>query len=191
MTNPLIYLSPSYLRTRPAQSAIQFTVDQGMLKSRVPAPAPAPAASEPAASRATPSISASSSSSTSNALPSPVLTPTLHSTQELPASVSYSPPAAVGPTPAPTPVLPSVETLSTSFATSTISTPASEVSTPATSLASSSTSTPGVEKTAEEIAAENDPEFAAALERQRQRKYEEEKMYCSIENKEACLMCSA
>jgi len=39
-------------------------------------------------------------------------------------------------------------------------------------------------------AAAEDPEFAAALERQRTRELEEAKMMCSIENKEACLMCS-
>jgi len=39
-------------------------------------------------------------------------------------------------------------------------------------------------------AAKLDPEYAAALERQRERELEEAKMMCSLENKEACLMCS-
>ncbi|KAF8507640.1 ribonucleotide reductase alpha subunit [Hysterangium stoloniferum] len=39
-------------------------------------------------------------------------------------------------------------------------------------------------------AAAEDPEFAAALQRQRDRELEEAKLYCSLENKEACLMCS-
>lgn len=39
-------------------------------------------------------------------------------------------------------------------------------------------------------AAEADPEFAAALQRQRDRELEQAKLMCSIENKEACLMCS-
>jgi ribonucleoside-diphosphate reductase subunit M1 len=40
-------------------------------------------------------------------------------------------------------------------------------------------------------AAEADPEFAAALQRQRDREAEEEaRLSCSLENKEACLMCS-
>jgi ribonucleoside-diphosphate reductase subunit M1 len=39
-------------------------------------------------------------------------------------------------------------------------------------------------------AAETDPEFAAALQRQRDRELEEAQMLCSIENKEACMMCS-
>lgn len=45
------------------------------------------------------------------------------------------------------------------------------------------------EKTLE--AAAKDPEFAAALLKAQERKFEEEKLMCSLENKEACLMCSA
>ncbi|KAE8214715.1 hypothetical protein CF319_g3206 [Tilletia indica] len=39
-------------------------------------------------------------------------------------------------------------------------------------------------------AAQNDPGFAAALQRARERQLEAEKLACSLENKEACLMCS-
>ncbi|KZV91820.1 hypothetical protein EXIGLDRAFT_740474 [Exidia glandulosa HHB12029] len=39
-------------------------------------------------------------------------------------------------------------------------------------------------------AAAEDPEFAAALRRQQERELEEAQLMCSIENKEACLMCS-
>ena len=39
-------------------------------------------------------------------------------------------------------------------------------------------------------AAEADPDFAAALQRQRDRELEYAKLQCSLENKEACLMCS-
>jgi ribonucleoside-diphosphate reductase subunit M1 len=39
-------------------------------------------------------------------------------------------------------------------------------------------------------AAEADPEFAAALQRQRDREGEEAKLMCSLENKESCVMCS-
>ena len=35
-----------------------------------------------------------------------------------------------------------------------------------------------------------DPEYAAALERQKQRELEEAQLLCSIDNKEACVMCS-
>ena len=37
---------------------------------------------------------------------------------------------------------------------------------------------------------EIDPGYAAALARQKERELAEAKMYCSLENKEACLMCS-
>ena len=39
-------------------------------------------------------------------------------------------------------------------------------------------------------AAAEDPEFAAALQRQRNRELEEAVLMCSLENKEACTMCS-
>ncbi|KAF8576687.1 ribonucleotide reductase alpha subunit [Ramaria rubella] len=39
-------------------------------------------------------------------------------------------------------------------------------------------------------AAEEDPEFAAALQRQQDRELEQAKLMCSLENKEACVMCS-
>ncbi|KAJ7913510.1 ribonucleotide reductase alpha subunit [Mycena leptocephala] len=38
--------------------------------------------------------------------------------------------------------------------------------------------------------AEEDPDFAAALKKLKERELEEAKMYCALENKEACLMCS-
>ncbi|KAJ7256804.1 ribonucleotide reductase alpha subunit [Mycena haematopus] len=38
--------------------------------------------------------------------------------------------------------------------------------------------------------AEEDPDFAAALQRLKDRELEEAKMYCALENKEDCLMCS-
>lgn len=37
---------------------------------------------------------------------------------------------------------------------------------------------------------EIDPEYAAALQRQKDRELEEAKLMCSLENKEACVMCS-
>jgi ribonucleoside-diphosphate reductase subunit M1 len=56
----------------------------------------------------------------------------------------------------------------------------------------SGTTTPIVVGTPEKVkqAAAEDPEFAAALQRQRDREYEQEKIMCSIKNKEACVMCS-
>lgn len=43
---------------------------------------------------------------------------------------------------------------------------------------------------AQRRAAEKDPEFAAALLRKQAREHEEAKLACSLENKEACVMCS-
>jgi len=37
---------------------------------------------------------------------------------------------------------------------------------------------------------ETDPEYAEALRRQKEREVEQEKLMCSLENKEACVMCS-
>ena len=114
-----------YLRTRPAAQAIQFTVDQEMLKKSQTVKKEEPATPQPtraAIKTSTPSISTASSSST---LPTPP---------------------------------PSSNDLTLD------------------------------EKTKK--AAEADPEFAAALQRQRERELEQAKLMCSIENKEACLMCS-
>lgn len=70
-------------------------------------------------------------------------------------------------------------------AVSAIDTPASSVaSLPPASVAA------GPSKTKAEEAAETDPDFAAALARQKERELEAEKLMCSLENKEACLMCS-
>jgi ribonucleoside-diphosphate reductase subunit M1 len=43
---------------------------------------------------------------------------------------------------------------------------------------------------AQRVAAEKDPEFAAALLRKQARELEEAKLACSLENQEACVMCS-
>jgi ribonucleoside-diphosphate reductase subunit M1 len=43
---------------------------------------------------------------------------------------------------------------------------------------------------AQRLAVERDPEFAVALLRKKARELEEAKLACSLENKEACVMCS-
>ncbi|KAK7681598.1 ribonucleoside reductase large subunit Cdc22 [Cerrena zonata] len=126
-----------YLRTRPAAQAIQFTVDQEMLKKSqavkkedTPAVQPARTVTKPSAPSASPSI--------------PSLAPS---------------------------------TSGTSLASSGLPTP------PPSSIDLSLD-----EKTRK--AAEADPEFAAALQRQRDKELEQAKLMCSLENKEACVMCS-
>ena len=111
-----------YLRTRPAAQAIQFTVDQNLLKDVKKA-------------------NANKANDRKNKV-EPVT----------PANGLISPPPS------------------------------------ATSLEQVTASLSLDEKT--QAAADADPEFAAALQRQKDRELEEAKMLCSIENKEACLMCS-
>lgn len=178
------YSAPSYLRTRPAQAAIQFTVDQELLKQKSTLSATVPSLPRvepsPAPVVANGNVMGFNAASATSSLPSPTLTPTITSSAELPR--------------APTSVIlaPAVETSASSSSSSISDTSANEL----LSSASSSSGIVGVtpssdNKTQAELAAEKDPEFAAALERQRQRKLEEEKLLCSLENKEACLMCSA
>ncbi|KAF8316336.1 hypothetical protein DL93DRAFT_2148725 [Clavulina sp. PMI_390] len=126
-----------YLRTRPASSAIQFTVDQSLLKQ-----------------------------------------PNLKTAQVKPTPKVVEPAPAPAPAPAPTlaPATPSLPT---------------PVSGDAPAPAAPANGEPAKEKTPLEIAMENDPELKAAMERAAQLKYEQDKLYCSLENKEACLMCSS
>ncbi|KAH7098369.1 ribonucleotide reductase alpha subunit [Auriculariales sp. MPI-PUGE-AT-0066] len=131
-----------YLRTRPAAQAIQFTVDQSVLKevkaNNASAAAPAPA-----------------------------------------------PPKAVIKTE------PAVETVTNGVAALAVkSEPESPKLPPAQPAAVASTSTalpPSVSELAAKAAAE-DPEFAEAL--RRQAELDEARLQCSVDNKEACLMCS-
>ena len=139
-----------YLRTRPAAQAIQFTVDQTMLKESQRL-RELKASGMPTKSRSGfsgfPSPTSTASSSPPPATPSkeePMITDT---------------PAIVNLVTIAEPVLPVHEDMSLD------------------------------ERTRK--AAEADPEFAAALQRQRERELEQAKLMCSIENKEACLMCSA
>ncbi|KIL00191.1 hypothetical protein PAXRUDRAFT_821889 [Paxillus rubicundulus Ve08.2h10] len=55
---------------------------------------------------------------------------------------------------------------------------------------SSSSSSSATASTSTTENANVDPEYAAALQRQKDRELEEAKLMCSLENKEACLMCS-
>jgi ribonucleoside-diphosphate reductase subunit M1 len=139
-----------YLRTRPAAQAIQFTVDQSLIKD-----------AKKAQAAGTHGIVG---------VPTGLSTPT-------PAVVHASAPSTVPP-PAP-----QEDAVPSSLASSTSS----------LATASSSSGEHGVSLTDEEkakAAAASDPEFAAALQRQKDRKLEEAVLMCSLENKEACLMCS-
>ena len=155
-----------YLRTRPAAQAIQFTVDQSLLKEAKKQNAMAGTARAAVAAAATPARSVGILTPVSSLAPSP----------NSPAIPSPAPTQAIKQEPAsPVPLkfLPSAVSASSS----------SETIAETHSL--SSFYSDKVPK-----AAEADPEFAAALKRQRERQLEDEKLQCSLENKEACLMCS-
>jgi ribonucleoside-diphosphate reductase subunit M1 len=172
-----------YLRTRPAAQAIQFTVDQSLLKEAKKQNAMADTA-RTAATTATAAVAADSA------------TPLKPITQ---SSGMLTPASSLAPSPSSSPAIPS------STATQAIKQePSSPVplkflpSSPSALSASSSSGTvvetPSLPSLAMDDkvqkAAEADPEFAAALQRQRERQLDDEKLQCSLENKEACLMCS-
>jgi ribonucleoside-diphosphate reductase subunit M1 len=152
-----------YLRTRPAAQAIQFTVDQSVLKD-------AKTANTKAASAVVEKKNRASRGGVISPLPSPSPSPV-----RIPARASASATIKQEPiTPSLTPP---------PISSGLVSPPPS-----AASLEQTTASLSLADKT--KSAAEIDPEFAAALQRQRDRELEEAQMLCSIENKEACLMCS-
>ena len=73
-------------------------------------------------------------------------------------------------------------------------TPAPDTSAPPPTSAITTTSDTAVSTTPVDDAAsggkEIDPEYAEALRRQKEKELEQEKLMCSLENKEACVMCS-
>jgi ribonucleoside-diphosphate reductase subunit M1 len=158
---PLQYINlitcHSYLRTRPAAQAIQFTVDQSFLKKKPQAvmPTPSPSPSPNSKAKAEPSTPIKANGTASVKVEN--VTPSLKD-QRAPLSPTET--HSNPPSPSPGPVTPSNPEL--------------------VSL------DPRTAKAAAE-----DPEFAAALKRQRDRELEEAKLMCSLENKEACTMCSA
>jgi len=90
---------------------------------------------------------------------------------------SISPPPVVAKVSTPTPITPALDT--------TIPSPASTVTTNSETAISSATT-----DNATTDGKETDPEYAEALKRQKERELEQEKLMCSLENKEACVMCS-
>lgn len=178
-----------YLRTRPAAQAIQFTVDQSILnkakeangvRSITPV-APSKSSIKSPVSATSPATSSLSSgmSGTKRVSNGP---PPSWMEKKRNASGNITPITPVE-TPAPTPEIPPVEPASQPDTTTVTGT--------ATAAAAPSISFDGTDNEAKAAkAAQEDPEFAAALARQRERELEEAKLLCSIENKEACMMCS-
>jgi len=116
-----------YLRTRPATQAIQFTVDQSVLKAA--------------------KVQQGETDKVAAGIPTP--------------SASPSPGRRVPPP-----------------------------STSGDNAVASGSSGPSTTESNAQETTDIDPEYAAALQRQRDRELEEAKIMCSLENKEACLMCS-
>ena len=141
-----------YLRTRPAAQAIQFTIDQSVIKN----------AKTQGTTAKVPGLP------TPTASPSPVR-PAARPTQTAEVEMTEA--------------MSSVSIAGSSTSTTTVT----DAPVASTSVATSGSGTPGLTEAQEKAAAE-DPEFAAALQRQRER--QEAILQCSIENKDACLMCS-
>ena len=90
---------------------------------------------------------------------------------------TVSPPPIVAKVSTPTPIAPASST-TTSSPTSTVT--ATSETTVSSAVADSATSD----------GKEIDPEYAEAMRRQKEKELEREKLMCSLENKDACVMCS-
>jgi ribonucleoside-diphosphate reductase subunit M1 len=153
-----------YLRTRPAAQAIQFTLDHSLVaqvKQEKEQQEAQPTTKLPAPS--TPAAPLLYTSAPSEVTTKPVISP-----------VTAVEPVAATSTPA--------------TATSSGSAPGSPQY-PLTPADSHDDALAGLDEV-QRRAAEKDPEFAAAVLRKKARELEEAKLACSLENKEACVMCS-
>jgi ribonucleoside-diphosphate reductase subunit M1 len=149
-----------YLRTRPAAQAIQFTVDHSLV---------AQVKQQKEQQEVQPVTKAA-----------PINSP-VASTPEVTTKSAISPVTTTATEP--------VAAISTpATATSSGSTPASPQY-PLTPADSHDDALAGLDEV-QRRAAEKDPEFAAAVLRKKARELEETKLACSLENKEACVMCS-
>lgn len=161
-----------YLRTRPAAQAIQFTVDQATLKEAQRLRT-VRAAGGIAKAKASPLPTPASS--TPSSLPTPTSTPSTPVREA--SSIALAPPAAAEPSgavaAAPEPEIDYAEVVAK------MSPEVLEASLAALSLNDET-----------RAAALKNPEYAAALFRKNARELEEAKLMCSLENKEACVMCS-
>jgi ribonucleoside-diphosphate reductase subunit M1 len=151
-----------YLRTRPAAQAIQFTLDHSLV---------AQVKQQKEQEEVQPITKAT-----------PIKRP-VASTPTTPLSYTSIPPEVT-----------TISTISPVAPTSTPATATSSGSAPASpqypqTPADSHDDLAGLDEV-QRRAAENDPEFAAAILRRKARELEEAKLACSLENKEACVMCS-
>jgi ribonucleoside-diphosphate reductase subunit M1 len=160
-----------YLRTRPAAQAIQFTLDHSLVAQvKQQKEQEEVQAVTKAAPIILPIPSTPTAPSSHTSIPPEVTTKTTMS----PVAATATEPVAATSTPATT--------------TSSGSAPGSPQYplTPADSQGDALAELDEVQRRA----AEKDPEFAAAVLRRKARELEEAKLACSLENKEACVMCS-
>ncbi|KZO92657.1 ribonucleotide reductase alpha subunit [Calocera viscosa TUFC12733] len=175
-----------YLRTRPAAAAIQFTLDAAVIKqAKENKTSVGPAMARTIKPRQ--SSSKYASIAVNDALAS------ARSSTPISATASSSPIASPD-SAKPVPVAVKVDDLSLDATVMVAEEKQAPLPTPGASPSrseqplepASAVAVAPVETKEKEV----DPEYAAALERIKQRELEEAKLMCSIENKEACLMCS-
>lgn len=158
-----------YLRTRPAAQAIKFTVDQSVLKDAKQQQADGVSRSNGISKTA---VSVSPSTAVKNTV---TMNGNGHASHQ--NNIKQEP------------VTPSLNGF---VAPNHSDPPSPSMASTATSLDAQPLEQSGVLSLDDRTqkAAEQDPEFASALQRQRDRELEQAKLMCSLENKEACLMCS-
>lgn len=161
-----------YLRTRPAANAIQFTVNA----EEIAAAKKANSSKKPAVS---PAVSASPSTPPQSNGAAKVATPSSAAVDDVTQGLGR---------------LGVDHTVTRDGPGGHPSSVATETSPPVTSDDSGDAPSPLVMPTTkpeeDKKDPKDDPGFQAALRRQKEREYEAAKLACSIENKEACLMCS-
>ncbi|KAJ7780725.1 ribonucleotide reductase alpha subunit [Mycena maculata] len=156
-----------YLRTQPAAAAIQFTVDQSVLNDAK--------VQNANAVKVKAALKAEAAAAPATAVPALVRSDTASSSSSSSSSREQSP----------------------------VTPPKSRERGPTVTIKQEPVSpeplrfaTPTAEPEADESdamlakMAEEDPDFAAALKKLKERELEEAKMYCALENKDECLMCS-
>jgi ribonucleoside-diphosphate reductase subunit M1 len=161
-----------YLRTRPAAQAIQFTLDHSLVAQVKQQKEQQDAQPSPKTEPVAPI--------TSTPIPQSTRPSVIHEVATKSATVSSTITTAD---------VESVTAASTPATETSNGSPSSTPSYPLTPAESHEDALAGLNEV-QRRAAEKDPEYAAALLRKKARELEEAKLACSLENKEACVMCS-
>ncbi|KAJ6585339.1 ribonucleotide reductase alpha subunit [Mycena capillaripes] len=157
-----------YLRTQPAAAAIQFTVDQKVLNDvKVQNANAAKEKALKAAGAPVPAVSA---------VPALVRTSTASSSSSSSREQSESPPTTPPKSREPSVAIKQESVSPEPLRFSPAPAPAADADAEAEAMLAQM--------------ANEDPDFAAALKKLKERELEEARMYCALENKDECLMCS-